>query len=65
MFLLTEKGSHKPAPKIMAEMVGFEPTERITVQTISSRSRYDHFDTSPFNEQIYYNIFVSKNQGVS
>ncbi len=31
----------------MAEMVGFEPTERVTVQTISSRSRYDHFDTSP------------------
>ncbi len=34
------------APR-MAEMVGFEPTERVTAQTISSRSRYDHFDTSP------------------
>ena len=32
----------------LAEMVGFEPTERVTVQTISSRSRYDHFDTSPY-----------------
>ena len=32
----------------MAETVGFEPTDRlITSQTISSRSRYDHFDTSP------------------
>ena len=32
----------------MAEEVGFEPTERVqAAQTISSRSRYDHFDTSP------------------
>ena len=32
----------------MAETVGFEPTCRlITDKTISSRSRYDHFDTSP------------------
>ena len=31
----------------MAEMVGFEPTEHFIAQTISSRSRYDHFDTSP------------------
>lgn len=31
----------------MAEGVGFEPTGRLnTGQTISSRSRYDHFDTS-------------------
>ena len=30
-------------------MVGFEPTCRlITDKTISSRSRYDHFDTSPY-----------------
>ena len=33
-------------------MVGFEPTERVTAQTISSRSRYDHFDTSPNNLDI-------------
>ncbi len=33
----------------VAETVGFEPTDRlITSQTISSRSRYDHFDTSPY-----------------
>ena len=33
----------------LAEMVGFEPTCRlITDKTISSRSRYDHFDTSPY-----------------
>ena len=32
----------------LAEMVGFEPTcLLITDKTISSRSRYDHFDTSP------------------
>ena len=33
---------------LVAEMVGFEPTcLLITDKTISSRSRYDHFDTSP------------------
>ena len=33
----------------LAETVGFEPTCRlITDKTISSRSRYDHFDTSPY-----------------
>ena len=32
----------------MAEMVGFEPTCHFTDKTISSRSRYDHFDTSPY-----------------
>ena len=33
----------------VAETVGFEPTDRlITDQTISSRSRYDLFDTSPY-----------------
>ena len=32
----------------MAETVGFEPTVLFTVQTISSRSRYDHFDTSAY-----------------
>ena len=30
----------------LAQTVGFEPTVPFTVQTISSRSRYDHFDTS-------------------
>lgn len=32
---------------LLAETVGFEPTDGFTRQTISSRSRYDHFDTSP------------------
>ena len=40
------------APEL-AEMVGFEPTERFTAQTISSRSRYDHFDTSPQVRRIH------------
>ena len=33
----------------LAEMVGFEPTCPIKDKTISSRSRYDHFDTSPYD----------------
>ena len=33
---------------ILAEMVGFEPTWRVTANSISSRARYDHFDTSPY-----------------
>ena len=34
----------------MAEEGGFEPTERVqAAQTISSRSRYDHFDTPPYS----------------
>ena len=32
----------------MAERVGFEPTDGFTRQTISSRSRYDLFDTAPY-----------------
>ncbi len=32
----------------MAETVGFEPTCLSLDKTISSRSRYDHFDTSPW-----------------
>ena len=32
----------------MAEEVGFEPTDGSHRQTISSRSRYDHFDTPPY-----------------
>ena len=32
---------------ILAEKVGFEPTWRVTANSISSRARYDHFDTSP------------------
>ena len=32
----------------LVEMVGFEPTCPIKDKTISSRSRYDRFDTSPY-----------------
>ena len=32
----------------LAETVGFEPTCPSLDKTISSRSRYDHFDTSPY-----------------
>ena len=38
----------KHCTSLMAEMVGFEPTCHFTDKTISSRSRYDHFDTSPY-----------------
>lgn len=31
----------------MAEGVGFEPTDGVNRQTISSRSRYDLFDSPP------------------
>ena len=33
----------------MAETVGFEPTCRFTDNSISSRARYDRFDTSPYD----------------
>lgn len=41
--------------RLLAEMVGFEPTCPIKDKTISSRSRYDRFDTSPsiFSWQVY------------
>lgn len=43
----------------MAEGVGFEPTGRLnTGQTISSRSRYDHFDTSPQHIPFYQNKVI-------
>ena len=34
--------------RLLAEMVGFEPTCQIKDKTISSRSRYDRFDTSAY-----------------
>ena len=34
--------------RLLAEMVGFEPTCPVKDKTISSRSRYDRFDTSPY-----------------
>lgn len=36
------------ANRLMAEWVGFEPTELMKAQLISSQSRYDHFDTTPY-----------------
>ena len=41
--------------RLLAEMVGFEPTCPVKDKTISSRSRYDRFDTSPsiFSWRIY------------
>ena len=33
---------------MLAEAVGFEPTEPVRVQLISNQSRYDHFDTLPY-----------------
>ena len=38
----------------MAEGVGFEPTGRLnTGQTISSRSRYDLFDSPPYISTVF------------
>ena len=37
----------------MAETVGFEPTVPVKVQLISSQSRYDHFDTSPYSRSLF------------
>ena len=36
----------------MAERVGFEPTCRFPDKTLSRRPRYDHFGTSPENDQL-------------
>ena len=46
--------------RLLAEMVGFEPTCPIKDKTISSRSRYDRFDTSPsiFSWRIY-NLYIA------
>ena len=33
----------------LAERVGFEPTCGFTRNSISSRARYDHFDTAPYS----------------
>ena len=39
---------NKPLVIFMAEAVGFEPTGDFTRHSISSRDRYDHFDTPPY-----------------
>ncbi len=46
----------------LAEMVGFEPTCPVKDKTISSRSRYDHFDTSPY---IFTRFLPQKNFGIN
>ena len=40
---------------LLAEMEGFEPSCLSLDKTISSRSRYDHFDTSPYSVRCFYN----------
>ena len=44
-----KKGTRLSRCLLLAEMVGFEPTCPVKDKTISSRSRYDHFDTSPYS----------------
>ena len=46
---LIKKSPGQAGGFFMAEMVGFEPTCLSPDKTISSRSRYDHFDTSPYS----------------
>ena len=38
----------------LAEAVGFEPTVLNRVQLISSQSRYDHFDTLPYVDDMFF-----------
>ena len=47
--LCRKKGTGLSRCLLLAEMVGFEPTCPIKDKTISSRSRYDRFDTSPYS----------------
>ena len=49
IFAAKKKGTSLSRCLLLAEMVGFEPTCPIKDKTISSRSRYDHFDTSPYS----------------
>ena len=53
--LMQKKSQIRLNLRLLAEMVGFEPTCPIKDKTISSRSRYDRFDTSPsiFSWRIY------------
>ena len=50
LYLMQKKKSQiRSNLRLLAEMVGFEPTCPVKDKTISSRSRYDHFDTSPYS----------------
>lgn len=53
-----EKALKACAFRALAEAVGFEPTWRFTVNSISSRARYDHFDTPPWE---IYSVFSTDN----
>ena len=55
---------------LLAEAVGFEPTDDFTRHSISSRDRYDHFDTPPYQvrcglspQHEYYTPKQKKSQG--
>ena len=43
----------------MAERVGFEPTEGVSPQLISSQSRCDHFDTAPREQKSSISILMN------
>ncbi len=56
-----EKAIKRKAPKnsvpLLAEAVGFEPTDELPRHRISSAARYDHFDTLPrCRACLFYNI---------
>ena len=46
----SQKTQFDSAPFLLAEAVGFEPTGDFTRHSISSRDRYDHFDTPPYGK---------------
>ena len=53
--------------KFVAEEVGFEPTCPVKDNSISSRARYDHFDTPPYislknSSVINYKVYCCVNQ---
>ena len=63
VFLQLERGSCPSASQntnphlkvgicVLAEAVGFEPTGDFTRHSISSRDRYDHFDTPPYRKSL-------------
>ena len=49
---------------VLAEAVGFEPTSDFTRYPISSRGRYDHFDTPPYRLAIIYNIYQKSKRSI-
>lgn len=44
---ITQKTGHLSMSR--AEKMGFEPMHRLPDDRISSAARYDHFDTSPYD----------------